>query len=80
MNEEQQNTMLAFADWMDENVDGYIITYTNNGVTGMVLKGDEDELVDSLSTGMVKHPELKRIILKAVGLACGFLNQQSRLS
>ena len=72
MNEKQQNTMLAFAEWMDITVDGYIITYTNNGETGMVLKGDEDELVASLATGIMKHPELKRIVLRAMGAA--FIN------
>ena len=69
MNEKQQNTMLAFSEWMDENTDGYIITYTNRGESGLVAHGDDEELATSLAAGMLKNPELRRVILKAVGKA-----------
>ena len=66
---EFDNTVLAMSEWLDQRMDAYLILLTKDGASGMIMNGESDDIVDSLASGMVDHPELREIVLKAVGLA-----------
>lgn len=64
-----ENTVLAMSEWLDEHVDGYFLTLTLDGQSGMIKAGDDDHVIESLADGMVAHPELREVILSAVAVA-----------
>lgn len=70
-----ENTVLAMSEWLDEHVDGYFLTLTLDGQSGMIKAGDDDHVIESLADGMVAHPELREVILSAVAVAMEELDQ-----
>lgn len=63
------NTVLAMSEWLDERMDGYLILLTKNGANGMIMNGNDDNVVEALASGMEDHPELRDIVLRAISLA-----------
>ena len=64
------------SEWLDERMDGYIIALTKDGASGLVMNGDDEDLVESLAARMVEHAELRGIVLKAVGRAMHEIEQE----
>lgn len=70
------NTVLAMSEWLDVRMDGYMMVLTKDGQSGMIMNGDDEDVIESLACGMVDHPELRAIILKAVGVAMHQIEQE----
>lgn len=62
MSKKKSNTMLAFSEWMDVHSDGYLIAFTNNGNSGLIMNGRQEDLVAMLASGMIDHQELRNVI------------------
>lgn len=63
------NTVLAMSEWLDERMDGYLLLLTKDGQSGMIMNGNDDNVVEALASGMEDHPELRDIVLSAIHLA-----------
>lgn len=63
------NTVLAMSEWLDERMDGYLLLLTKDGQSGMIMNGNDDNVVEALASGMEDHPELRDIVLSAISLA-----------
>lgn len=63
------NTVLAMSEWLDERMDGYLMLLTKDGQSGMIMNGNDDNVVEALASGMEDHPELRDIVLRAISLA-----------
>ena len=62
MDKKKENTLLAFTEWLDKETDAYMVLATKEGKTTLIMSGDSDELSSSLTTGVVKYPEVASIV------------------
>lgn len=62
MDKKKENTLLAFTEWLDKETDAYMVLATKEGKTTLIISGDSDELSSSLTTGVVKYPEVASIV------------------
>ena len=67
---EIENTILAMTEWLEENTDGcfMIVTKGDDSMCAVNCK-DPKLLLKSLVSGMVKVPELKELMSRALGIA-----------
>jgi|GEM_PF-4458808 len=67
---EIENTVLAMTEWLEENTDGcfMIVTKGDDSMCAVKCK-DPKLLLKSLVSGMVKVPELKELMSRALGIA-----------
>lgn len=67
---EIENTVLAMTEWLEENTDGcfMIVTKGDDSMCAVKCK-DSKLLLKSLVSGMVKVPELKELMSRALGIA-----------
>ena len=68
MEKKDIDALLAFSEWLDQRGTQYLVMTTAGEAKDavMVMHGDEEVMSMSLAYGMLKHPELYKIMLKAM--------------
>ena len=66
MNKKNENILLAFTEWLDKEVDGYVIFATRDGNSTLVANGDEEELIKSIAMGLARHAAVREIVFNAI--------------
>lgn len=67
--EKSDNTILAFTELMDKNMDGYFIFFTKDDESGLIMNGDVDKVIDGLASGLIDKEAFRFIMTQAMAIA-----------
>ena len=73
MEEKDKQTVAAFSEWMDKNMEGYLMFFTKDGKSGTIMNGDVEQVIIGLASGMIEHDDMRFIISQAMAVAANEL-------
>ena len=59
---DSDNTILAFTELMDKNMDGYFSFFTKDDESGLIMNGDVDKVIDGLASGLIDKEAFRFIM------------------
>ncbi len=79
MDKDREDTLLAFAEWLDKEFDGYMLLSTRDGKSSMICNGDDKHIKAALATAIQKYPYIKGLVGDSLRIA-GCLEDNKRLN